>query len=78
MELKTVELKKLTASDGMYLTQVNEVENRVFAKSIYLGKGESVENWREATAEEKEAYEAAEKAKMDAELAKLRSNEGMD
>lgn len=78
MELKTVELRKLTASDGMYLTQVNEVENRVFAKSIYLGKGEVVENWREATAEEKEAYEAEEKAKMDADIAKLRGDEGVD
>lgn len=77
MELKTVELKKLTASEGMYLTQVKEVEKRTYAKSLYLGKGEVVENWREATAEEKEAYEAAEKAKMEAEVAKLRGDEGM-
>lgn len=77
MEIKTVELKKLTASEGMYLTQSKEVENRVFAKSIYLAQGDEVENWREATAEEKEAYEAAEKAKMEAEIAKLRGDEGM-
>lgn len=65
MELqeKTVTLRKLTASEGMYLTQVSEVSERVFSDCVYLGQGESVENWREATEEEKLEYE--EKQKFD-------------
>lgn len=61
MELtsKTVELRKLTASEGMYLTQVDStIENRTYAKSVYLGQGENVENWREADEAEKQAYMA--------------------
>lgn len=60
MELtsKTVELRKLTASEGMYLTQADEsLEERTYAKTVYLGQGEKVENWREATDEERQAYE---------------------
>lgn len=61
MELtsKTVELRKLTASEGMYLTQTDEsLEERTYAKTVYLGQGEKVENWREATEEERQACEA--------------------
>lgn len=60
MELTTkqVELRKLTASEGMYLTQADEsLEERTYAKTVYLGQGEKVENWREATDEERQAYE---------------------
>lgn len=60
MELTTkqVELRKLTATEGMYLTQVDEtLEERTYTKSVYLGQGEKVENWREATEEERQAYE---------------------
>ena len=40
----------------MYLTQANEVENRIFVTAL---KGANINeaDWREATAEEKEAYE---------------------
>lgn len=61
MELtsKTVELRKLTASEGMYLTQADSaLEERTYTKAVYLGQGEKVENWREATKEERQAYEA--------------------
>lgn len=67
MELtsKTVELRKLTASEGMYLTQVDStIENRTYAKSVYLGQGETVENWREATDEERQAYEAEQERRV--------------
>lgn len=77
MELtsKTVELRKLTATEGMYLTQVdNTLEERTYTKSVYLGAGEKVENWREATAEEKQAYEAEHARK--AEEAYRRAVEG--
>lgn len=68
MELtsKTVELRKLTATEGMYLTQVdNTLEERTYTKSVYLGAGEKVENWREATDEERQAYEAEQARKAD-------------
>lgn len=61
MELTTkqVELRKLTASEGMYLTQTDEtLEERTYTKIVYLAKGEKVENWKESTEEEKKAYEA--------------------
>lgn len=49
-------MKELKSKEGYYLTQANEVEDRIFITAI---KGESVNesDWREATEEEKEAYE---------------------
>ena len=52
-------MKELKSREGYYLTQSNEVgENRIFITAI---KGENVKesDWREATEEEKEAYEKA-------------------
>ena len=78
MELtsKTVELRKLTASEGMYLTQVDStIENRTYAKSVYLGQGETVENWREADEAEKQAYMAEiERRAKEAQEKQLASN----
>lgn len=47
-------MKKITASEGKYLTQKNlENENaRVFTISLYLASNDSEDNWREATQEE--------------------------
>lgn len=49
-------MKELKSREGYYLTQVNEVADRVFITAI---KGENVNesDWREATLEEKEAFE---------------------
>lgn len=58
-------LRKITADEGLYLTQAKEVEVRVFSKVVYLGKGDEVENWREATEEEKLQHNA----KVEEELA---------
>lgn len=52
-------MKEIKAKEGMYLTQVTEVcENRIFIKSI---KGAKVNeaDWRDATQEEKDAWEKA-------------------
>lgn len=48
-------MKEIKATKGYYLTQSAEVSNRIFATSI---KGENIkaEDWREATAEERDAY----------------------
>lgn len=64
-----VTLRKLTPSDGMWLTQAYDTENRVFSEQVILGVNDSPDNWREATEQEKIEYEAAEKARMEAEQA---------
>ncbi len=42
MKKSTIELIKLTASDGMTLTN-----GETYSKEIYLGVNDSVDNWRE-------------------------------
>ena len=57
-------MKEIKAKEGYYLTQANEVEDRLFITAI---KGVNINeaDWREATEEEKEAYEK-EKEEQDA------------
>ena len=49
-------MKEIKSREGYFLTQANEVENRIFVTAL---KGANINeaDWREATAEEKEAYE---------------------
>lgn len=77
MELneKLVNLRKLTPKAGMWLTQAYETENRVFSDGVYLAVSESPENWREANEEEKLEYEAAEKARLEAEQAEYEAQQ---
>ena len=49
MKISTIELRKITASDGMVLTN-----GEAFGKEIYLGKNDSPDNWREISDEEYE------------------------
>ena len=51
-------MKEIKAKEGMYLTQVVEVENRVFVTAL---KGVNINeaDWRDATLEEKESWEKA-------------------
>lgn len=49
----TIEIKKLTASDGMVLTN-GETYSSVGGE-VYLGINDSAENWREITKEEYES-----------------------
>lgn len=55
-----MEVKEYKATEGYYLTQVGEVEDRLFLTAI---KGVNVNeyDWRQATLEEKEAWEKAHK-----------------
>ena len=53
-----IELIKITATEGMTLTN-----GEVLSKEIYLGKNDKVENWYEITDEEA-AMIAAEKEKL--------------
>lgn len=50
-----MELRKITASDGMVLTN-----GETYGKSITLGKNDKPENWHEITDEEYEAISQAE------------------
>lgn len=52
MRISTYEIKTITASEGMVLTN-GETFSDVGA-TIYLGKNDSPENWYEITAEEAE------------------------
>ena len=49
-------MKEIKAREGYYLTQANEVEDRIFVTAI-KGMNINEADWREATEEEKEAYE---------------------
>lgn len=66
---KQVTLRYLTPSEGMWLTQAYETDNRVFSDQVILGVNDSPDNWREATEQEKLEWEEAEKARMERELA---------
>lgn len=51
MELTStqVTLRTLTPSEGMWLTQVEDVEpqERIFSDKVFLAKDDAPENWRE-------------------------------
>lgn len=57
-------MKELKSRKGYYLTQANEVAERIFVTAI---KGENVNeaDWREATEEEKEAFEKAQESRAE-------------
>ena len=58
IEVKNIEIRILRADEGKYLTQASEsVEKRTYSRVVWLTKSDSPENYREATAEEKQAYE---------------------
>ena len=67
MEIQEHTLKILKASEGKFLTQKAEVlpehESRLFVKQITV-TDETKDNYREATLEEKEAYEAEQNKDM--------------
>lgn len=73
MELisKTIELRKLIASDGKWLTRKGEaVEYQTFAKVVHLAGDEMPEEWEEVTDEEK-----AEREKQREEIEKHKEEE---
>lgn len=53
----------LYAYNGAYITN-----GEVFTDSVYLGKNASESDWRDATAEEKEAWERAQESEDAEEL----------
>lgn len=61
MEISQYTVQILKASEGKYLTQIAETlqehESRLYVQQITV-TAETKDNYREATLEEKEAYEA--------------------
>ena len=57
MTQTTIELVKLTASDGMTLTN-----GEVFGKEVYLGCNSTPDNWYEITDEEAKKLQEQEEA----------------
>lgn len=58
-------MKEIKAKEGMYLTQVAEVgEDRIFVKAL---KGIKINeaDWRDATQEEKDAWDKAHEQNME-------------
>lgn len=57
-------MKELKSREGYYLTQSNEVEDRIYITAI---KGENVKesDWREATQSEKDEFEKAQEEKAE-------------
>ena len=49
MKITTIELRKLTASKGMTLTN-----GETFSKEVYLGVNDTPDNWHEITDKEAE------------------------
>lgn len=47
MEITTIELRKLTATEGYVLT-----DGETYSKEIYLGVNDKPDNWHEITEEE--------------------------
>ena len=66
MKMTTIELKKITASEGMTLTN-----GEVYSKEIYLGCNDNPENWYEITDAEAEKR-MAEQRRAEAEAEEKR------
>ena len=61
-------MKEIKATEGMYLTQSAEVgDNRIYVSAI-KGANVNPSDWREATKEEKDAFEKAQMEKQENEL----------
>lgn len=59
MTISTIELRKITASKGMILTN-----GEAYGEEIYLGINDIPENWHEITIEEYEKIMAEQEAEI--------------
>lgn len=50
-------MKEIKAKEGFYLTQSNEVDDRIFITAV-IGKNVKESDWREVSQEEKDMWEA--------------------
>lgn len=71
-------MQTLEAPEGKYLTQASADTpdgSRIYCTTVALSALDSEDAWREATAEEKEEFDAAQLAKMDAQFNAEQDNE---
>jgi hypothetical protein len=59
MTTDKIEVTRIAASEGAWLTESAESEQRTFSKEIYLAKSESASEYVEISDAEKLAWEAA-------------------
>jgi hypothetical protein len=59
MTTDKIEVTRIAASEGAWLTESAESEQRTFAREIYLAKSESASDYTEWSDAEKLAWEAA-------------------
>lgn len=77
MQTSTYTVTTITATEGHMLTQAEAVDPQfaIIAETVYLGVGDSADNYREITADEAEALrqarDAAAKAATEARLAAM-------
>lgn len=71
-------MKELKPREGYYLTQSAEVGNeRIYVKAL-MGASINESDWREATQEEKEAWDKEQEAKRQADEMRLRENSNIE
>lgn len=60
MKTTTFQVRVLEPEEGFYLTQTNleEGAERTFSKKVFLAQDASPDEWRSATYEEKDEYDA--------------------
>lgn len=56
-QTKQITVEVLTASEGMWITQASETDDRIFCKTLRLAINDDAENWTEWADEQKTAYE---------------------
>lgn len=57
-------MKTIRATEGMWLTQVGEATERIYAKAVILAVNDTEDSWREATNDEREAFLKATEEQM--------------
>lgn len=64
-QTKQITVEVLTASEGMWITQASETDDRLFAKTLRLAINDDIDNWAEWTEEQKTAFEAEQAQKAE-------------
>lgn len=64
-QTKQITVEVLTASEGMWITQATETDDRLFTKTLRLAINDDIDNWAEWTDEQKTAFEAEQAQKAE-------------
>lgn len=64
-QTKQITVEVLTASEGMWITQASETDDRLFAKTLRLAINDDIDNWAEWPEEQKTDFEAEQAQKAE-------------